>query len=378
MRWLVASLLLALCLCAGVVLHTLKAPPPVQAGISLQEALSDDSRQFAEVLPGRRFEFPADHGPHREFKTEWWYFTGNLEGAQGEEFGYQLTIFRVGVTPRSESSQSRWAGQELYMGHLALSRIKTSQFVDFERLSRDSLGLAGAEQDGRRLWLEDWEIARTSGGWNLKAQASDKDVGPVGLRLQLSETKPPVLQGEGGYSRKGPLPRQASYYVSQTRLDSKGQVTFGDETFAVQGTSWFDHEWSSEAMAPGLVGWDWFSLQLSDQTELMIYLLRYKDGRLEPASSGSLVTREGSKVALRLHDFSLQTLERNRVSSGKTYPSLWRLTLPKENLVLKITPKLAEQEVQGTVPYWEGAVEVSGTRGDQVVKGEGFVELTGY
>lgn len=351
------------------------SPPPVQAEISLQEALSDKSGRFAEVTPGRSFQFPADHGPHRDYKTEWWYFTGNVSNEKGEPFGYQLTLFRVGnLTPGEEQeNRSEWASQSLYMGHLGLSDVAREKFYTKERLGREGVGLAGALENGERVWLEDWEIRRKPSGWQLSAHSDGLE-----LALELADTKPPVLQGEGGYSRKGPEPKHASYYVSQTRLETNGTISVDGVENRVSGSTWFDHEWSSEAMAEGLVGWDWFSLQLDDQSELMLYLLRYEDGRLEPASSGTLVAPDGTKQALKLSDFKVDSEETHKVESGNLYPSRWRVEVPSVGLELDVVPKMAEQEMIGRVPYWEGAVDVKGSRNGQPLEGRGFVELTGY
>ncbi|MCA9777699.1 MAG: carotenoid 1,2-hydratase [Candidatus Eremiobacteraeota bacterium] len=373
MRYL-AAILALLAVCLLLIDRLSESAPPVQAEISLQEALSDKSGRFAEVKPGRAFQFPADHGPHPEFKTEWWYFTGNLADNQGREFGYQLTLFRVGnLLPEERENASQWASPSLYMGHLGLSDISREKFYTQERLGREGVGLAGALENGERIWLEDWEIQRRESGWHLSAKVEQ-----LSLELELSDQKPPTLQGRGGYSQKGPLPRHASYYVSQTRLATVGTVSLEGTEYQLAGTSWFDHEWSSEAMADGLVGWDWFSLQLDDQSELMLYLLRYKDGRLEPASSGALVSPDGAKQDLKLADFTVEVLDRYKAESGTEYPNRWRIEVPSLSLSLVVSPKMAEQEMIGRVPYWEGAVKVEGKRDDRPIQGHGFVELTGY
>jgi predicted secreted hydrolase len=360
--------------CFAVIVQLSKSQPPVQAEISLQEALSDKSGKFAKVHPDCEFQFPADHGPHREFKTEWWYFTGNLSNESGDHYGYQLTLFRIGnLPPGPVDNPSEWASQSLFMGHLGLSDTTREKFYTRERLGREGVGLAGALVDGERVWLEDWEIQRQASGWSLKAASGD-----IAVELELQDVKPPTLQGDSGYSRKGPEPRHASYYVSQTRLETSGQVEVEGQTHWVSGLSWFDHEWSSEAMAEGLVGWDWFSLQLDDQTELMLYVLRYADGRLEPASSGAVIAADGTMTSLELDQFAVEKLSETRVGSGNLYPSHWRIKVPSEGLEIEVQPTMAEQEMTGRVPYWEGAVTVLGSRGGEAVKGRGFVELTGY
>ena len=374
--WLI---LFALALSCLYTLQVFSRPSPgVVAEIDLQEALSDDRGEFADVVPGRSFSFPADHGEHPEFKTEWWYFNGNLSNEQGEQFGYQLTLFRVGLSKNNlTANPSAWSTDSLLMGHFAVSDLEAQQFLSFERFARRSLGLAGVEPEGRRIWLENWSIERLNEGWTLKALA-EEDEHTVRLELSLEETKAPILQGDQGYSRKGPEAKHASYYVSQTRLKSNGKLEFDGKTHSVEGTSWFDHEWSSEAMAEGLAGWDWFSLQLSDDTELMIYLLRYEDGRIEPASSGSFVNSEGQKRNLALQDFEVLVQDRYQSQRGVEYPNRWKISVPSVELKIQVDPLMADQEMTSGVPYWEGAVSVSGTQAGNEVTGRGFVEMTGY
>lgn len=370
--WLGLVLLFAL-----YILIQLSGPtrPPIAAGIDLSQALSDESGAFAPVIPGRKFEFPADHGAHPDFKTEWWYFTGHLISVDGRKFGYQLTLFRSGINPPSDpvSKGSEWNAASIMMGHLALSDPHTGTFRDFERFSRCALGLAGYLPNAEKIWLEDWEIRREVGGWSLQASQEGNS-----FSLFLSDLKPPTLHGEGGYSRKGPEPKHASYYVSQTRLHTEGSLSLDGRQFQVSGTSWFDHEWSSEILAPGLVGWDWFSLQLSDQTELMYFRLRREDGSVEPVSSGALIQADGGKKDLVNSQVKVEVLDRHTAQSGRIYPSKWRIEVPNEGLTLTVTPTQLNQEMSTGVTYWEGAVSVTGRRGNEPVSGVGFVELTGY
>ena len=370
MKRLVPLLLgLGLALVAVATIWKLQAAPPaVRSQVSLQVALSDQAGDFATVVPGREFKLPADHGEHPEFKTEWWYFTGNLESSRGRH-GYQLTLFRSAAAPSEVEGQlprSQWQAKDLFMGHLALSDVSSGRFSFHERFARRSLGLAGVEPHGERIWLEDWTLEFVDGQWQLAAAAED-----IAVELVLNPLKPFVLQGDDGYSRKGPKPEHASYYVAQTRLQTSGEIEWHGERLAVKGLSWFDHEWSSAALAPGLVGWDWFSLQLDDGRDIMLYLLRYEDGRLEPASSGSVIDADGKKRPLRLEDFEVTVLDHHKAPSGLRYPSSWSLRV--ESLNLKVKPLILDQEMGTSVPYWEGAVEVSGD-----VSGHGFVEMTGY
>lgn len=360
----------------------LAPPPQTSTGIDLGEALSDESGQFAEVVPGRLFTFPADHGEHPEFKTEWWYFTGNLSDDDGFPYGYQLTFFRAGIAkPDGALSTSPWSPGDVMMAHFAISDVQRGQFFPFERFARRALGLSGVKSEKKSLsvWLEDWRMERNAEGrWSLRASETLADGAPLQLELELTEQKPPVLQGQNGYSRKGPKPEHSSYYVSLTRLSSQGTLTLGERVLPVRGLSWFDHEWSSSALAPGLVGWDWFSLQLDDGSDVMIYLLRHEDGRMEAASSGALIAPDGGKTPLALDDFQVEVGARHTSPRGIDYPSAWTLRFPGQSMVLRLAPRLPDQEMASGVAYWEGAVTIEGERAGQPVKGSGFVEMTGY
>ena len=357
------------------------SPSSIAAGINLGQALSDEEGHYATVTPGRKFVFPADHGEHPDFKTEWWYFTGNLRDQAGTAYGYQLTFFRAGLPSPADVASSPWSSADVMMAHFAVSDGQEMTFHPYERFSRRALELAGVRQDeqGLEVWLESWRLHRSAGGrWTLRAEETLPDGSPLALELELSESKPPVLQGQDGYSSKGPRPEHSSYYVSLTRLATRGRLTFGERQVDVEGLSWFDHEWSSSAMAPGLVGWDWFSLQLEDGWDLMLYLLRYEDGRLEPASSGTLVAPDGETTRLSLADFQVEVEDRRTSPRGVSYPSLWTVTLPSRSLVLRLAPRLSDQEMDSGVPYWEGAVTVEGEREGKPLGGSGFVEMTGY
>ncbi len=379
--WLVLSLLLGLLLGSFALWHWQAEPNLAEVRLDLQSALSDPGSDYAEVTPGRKFSFPRDHGEHPDFRTEWWYLTGNLNDESGRSYGYQLTFFRSGLPKWTgdEVSQSRWRPADVMMAHFAVSDLDSQEFYPWERLSRRALGLADISQtsEGLEIWLEDWNLRRDEAGrWTLHAETSSEDGIPITLDLTLDETKAPVLQGDKGYSRKGPEAKYASYYVSIPRLQTTGTLVLGSDSRKVAGSSWFDHEWSSAALAPGLVGWDWFSLQLTDGREVMLYQLRYSDGRVEPASSGAVIAGDGVPTPLTSSDFEITVEDRHRSPRGVDYPSAWTLEIPKENLKLKVLPRMADQEMTGGIPYWEGAVTVTGI--DSQIKGVGFVELTGY
>jgi len=359
------------------------APPPLAASVVAQAAPADSSG-FARAEGPRPITFPADHGPHDDYQTEWWYFTGNLTADTGEHFGYQLTFFRRALQPPAgrAARSSAWATEQVYLAHFALTDVAGRKHYAFEKLARGAAGLAGAQAQPFRVWLDDWSVAAQEGG-NLsdigapnRLVASDGD---VALDLILRNRKPPVLQGEDGYSRKGPEPGNASYYYSLTRMDAGGQVTVGGKTYAVDGLGWMDHEFSTSALGPEQVGWDWFSLQLDDGSELMAFQLRRADGSADDFSSGTVVAPDGSSRTLGPGDFTIApTGEWRSPRTGGVYPSGWRVTVPSAGLDLTVAPYLDDQEMLLSFTYWEGAASVEGTAGGQPVTGDGYVELTGY
>ena len=359
-----------------------KMPEPPRASLVARAAPADTSG-FARAEGPPSLAFPADHGPHDDFQTEWWYYTGNLTAKTGEHFGYQLTFFRRALTPPDQRPvrDSAWAADQVYMAHLALTDVSDGKHYSFEKLARGAAGLAGAEVEPFRVWLEDWSVAGPSAGQTrLRATAKDPTSGRnLSLDLNLADLKGPILQGDRGYSRKGPEPGNASYYVSLPRIATEGTVTVGGKAFTVDGLSWMDHEWSTSALGAEQTGWDWFSIQLDDNTELMLFQLRRADGTADAFSSGTLIAADGSTRQLGLGDFSIEVTDRWRSPrTGGEYPAGWRVTVPSADLLLSISPWLADQEMDVLQKYWEGAVKVEGTRNGQPVAGNGYVELTGY
>ena len=354
------------------------APEPSELSI-LDQLGSGDAGSFARAVEIPTFEFPADHGPHPEFRTEWWYFTGNLTGAaDGREVGYQLTFFRSALADRPEARASGWATSQAYMAHFAMTVPDGpgAGFYSFERFARGAGGLAGAETGPFRVWLEDWSA---EGGAELPPIRLRAAEGEVALDLALAPGKPLVLQGDRGLSQKGREPGNASYYYALTRMPSTGSVRVAGRTLEVSGLSWMDREWSTSSLDEGVVGWDWFSLQLDDGRDLMAYQLRREDGTADPLSAGSLVGVDGGARKLAFDDYRIEALDRWRSpGTGRTYPSRWRLTVPSEKLELDIEPLLDEQELDHSFVYWEGAVRFAGRSGGQPVAGRGYVELTGY
>ncbi|MBT6277694.1 MAG: carotenoid 1,2-hydratase [Chromatiales bacterium] len=338
----------------------------------LAEVLSGPSNGFARAIAPRRFEFPRDHGAHPDFRVEWWYLTGNLFAGQ-THFGFQLTFFRFGIRPSStEPPKSQWQANDIYMGHFALTDVANGTFHPYERFARGALGLAGAEFDPPRVWLENWQLSEGPKGWTVTAEAQE-----ISIALVLVPQKPIVLQGEEGLSRKSGTPGNASYYYSMTRMQAQGQVKTPRGEFAVNGRAWFDREWSTSALDKGQVGWDWFALQLEDGRDLMYYQMRGAGGGVDPVSAGVLVEADGSYQTVRREEVVLTVVERWTTPDGEhAYPARWLLEIPSHHLRLGIEPALAHQYHEGFVHYWEGAVRVSNDDGGTV--GFGYVELTGY
>ena len=339
----------------------------------LVELLDAANDAFPRVTEPRRFEFPADHGPHLEYRNEWWYVTGNLDDESGRRFGYELTIFRFALAPEFEESSSAWRTNQIFIAHLAVTDPDGERFLVDEKYSRSALGLAGAESDPLAVWIDDWAIRADASGpdaWQLSAGNAE-----IALELSLTSLKPPVLNGDAGLSQKSSEPGNASYYYSLTRLATDGELRIGDEVFAVRGSSWADREWSSSALGDDQVGWDWFALQFEDGRELMIYQLRRRDGSADPNSAGTLVLEDGTSIHLTNDDLDLRVLDTWNSPEGGVYPSRWQLAVPAHGIRVEVRPVMADQELFTTVRYWEGAVDVIGGDGPA---GRGYVELTGY
>ncbi|MDG4596462.1 MAG: lipocalin-like domain-containing protein [Candidatus Contendobacter sp.] len=375
-RW-VGGLLVALVI--GLAAYPLLQPSPQpSSAVTVSSALGgDDNAGYQRAYQPRPFQFPADHGPHPEFRNEWWYVTGNLADATGRPFGYQLTLFRIALSSSAPPADSPWRANQVYMGHFALTDVVDNQHYAFERFSRGALGLAGARATPFRVWLEDWALTGAETDFfPLRIRAQEGD---IAIDLTLGAGKPVVLQGDQGLSQKSAEPGNASYYYSQTRMPTQGTVRVGGRSFTVSGASWLDREWSTSALGPDQSGWDWFALQLDDGRDLMFYRLRRKDGGMDPFSKGTLVGPDGQARLLRGGEVELQPLgEWVSPHTGDRYPAGWRLRLPTEKLDLTVTPKVADQEMRLTVRYWEGAVAVRGQIGDQTLGGQGYLEMTRY
>jgi predicted secreted hydrolase len=332
---------------------------------------------FSHADGSRILSFPADFGPHPDFQTEWWYYTGNLDDKNGRHFGYELTFFRISLVPpdQAPARPSGWGTTQFYMAHFALTDADAGDFYAFQRYQRGAEGLAGAEADPYHVWLEDWDVLQLASNQYELAASNE------GLRinLRLTDEKGPVLQGDSGYSRKGSDPNSASYYYSETRLVTEGEVQIGEQVFKVNGLSWKDHEFSTNALEAGQVGWDWFSIQLDDGYEVMLYQIRQADGSIDPFSSGTLITPDGTTQQLGLDDFLIDARGTwHSPHSNAVYPMGWNIQFPQANLELVLEPFLEDQELNLATVYWEGAVRISGIHNGVDVSGVGYVEMTGY
>jgi len=334
---------------------------------------------FARADRPRAFSFPADHGSHPEFQTEWWYVTGSLETPSGNPLGFQATWFRTALVADPPPRASRLAARDLVLFHGALTDVEAGRFHFEEQSSRAAAGWAGAATGDLSVRLLDHSLEREDDGWRLRCRVED-----ARLDLLLVPTRAPLLHGrQPGLSLKGDEPGQASYYYSQTRLRATGTLRRGDGSSApVRGEAWFDHEFGSSQLDGGLVGWDWFSVALSDGTDLMLYRLRDAEGGAGSQSSGTL--RQGETVVHLPRDaVTIDVLDTwTSPRSGATYPAAWRVRVPSRRIDLRVRPVLADQELATTastgVHYFEGLCTYEGRAGDIAVTGRGYVELVGY
>jgi predicted secreted hydrolase len=363
------------------------AAPPTDLGALIGEAAPG----FAQALTPRVFVFPRDHGPHPEFRQEWWYLTGNLEAAAGERFGFELTFFRYALAPppaapadagtgaqgKRPPATSAWRTREIYLAHFAITDVAAQRFRYAQKLERGALGLAGAEAAPLRVWIDDWTLgaagAGTPGDWKLAA-AQDG----YALELELHPLTPPVLNGAAGLSQKSDAPGSASYYYSIPRIAVQGRLVRRGTPVAVQGLAWLDREWGSGGLGPAEAGWDWFALQLDDGTALMFYALRDRDGRRDPYSAGTWVEASGATRALTSQEVAVEVTDHWLSADAVRYPSAWRLRVAALALDVSVRPLLADQELRTRPRYFEGAVEVSGARAGRPLRGRGYVELVGY
>ena len=333
--------------------------------------------QWQTAKPGYRYQFPRDHFTHPHFQTEWWYYTGNLHAADGHRFGFELTFFRQGINREKDSLT--WGVDDLYMAHLALSDLSGASFYHTERLNREGPGLAGVSERDRIVWNGNWQVRIGEKEQELQAVSDSFE-----LSLKMVSRKPPVIHGHNGISQKTAGAGHASHYISFTRLLTSGSIELKGTQYKVEGTSWMDHEFFTESPGAELAGWDWLSLQLADNTELMLYRLRRKDGSVDPFSSATYVDAQGQSHFLSSRDFTMLPAGALWTSSASraTYPVQWRVKIPSLSMELDVTTPLRAQELavpDHSMPtYWEGAIDIKGTRGGKPISGAGYLEMTGY
>ena len=351
--------------------------PPLQ-NESLAEAMSQyNDGSFKQVSGPRKFQFPKDHGPHTDYGIEWWYFTGNLTNPYGSRFGYEFTLFRIGMPKPSNSRETQWQVENVYMGHIAVTDVANETFYSGERFSRDSIGLAGAsstEPDKFSVWLKDWVISGTGRDKPEIRLVADHE--NIEIDLSLKALKPLVLQGDNGYSRKGSEQSNASYYYSISKLDTSGTIRIKDKVYSVSGNSWMDREWSTSALSENQIGWDWFALQLNNNHELMYYQMLLSDLSADQMSEGIIINPAAETSPLSSDDVEIQNLDYWISPSGTSYPVKWSMKIPTYSTELTITALIPNQEMTTSIKYWEGAVHIEGIYLDKPTSGYGYVEST--
>ena len=336
---------------------------------------------FALADGPRRFEFPQDHGPHPLFRDEWWYLTGQLRAADGETFGFELTMFRLALAPPQSPAAptaSAWRARQVYVAHFAITDVSRGRFFNATRYARDALGLAGATAQPFAVHVADWSVTQAPdapAGLHWQLHAADGD---YQLQLTLRSDQPPVLNGVKGLSRKADAPGAASYYYSMPRLEASGRITRAGTALPVSGQAWLDREWGSGSLGADQQGWDWFALNLDAGSALMFYALRDRDGRRDAHSAGTFVDAAGQATPLANDDVAIDVLRYWNSPRGGRYPAQWRVRIRSQDLQLQVTPLLADQELATQPRYWEGAVRVNGLHHKAPVTAQGYAELVGY
>ena len=335
---------------------------------------------YAAARAGVPLVFPRDHGSHPVFRTEWWYITAWLKDASGQELGVQVTFFRN--RPRvAEASASRLAARQLLFAHAALADPALGRLEHDQRAGRAGLELAEARQGDANVWIDDWVLRREGEVFIARIPARGFE-----LQLEFRQTQPVLLQGEGGFSRKGPRAAQASHYYSLPHLAVTGRIVRQGRPIAVMGTAWLDHEWASDYLAPEAAGWDWTGLNFADGSALMLFRIRTASTGVTGAArsaatywaGGSLRRADGTRSVFKPGEVSFQALRHwKSAASGASYPVAMRIRAGE--LELDLEPMLDNQELDsrastGTI-YWEGAVTAK--QGGRVIA-RGYLELTGY
>lgn len=334
--------------------------------------LASIAAEFALARPGWRYQFPRDDYSHPEFRTEWWYHTGNLRTSEGRRFGFELTFFRQAGRPALGASV--WEPRDVWLAHLALSDIQSRRFLHTERVNRSGPGLAGASLERRLVWNGNWE----AGPGHLRAISNE-----FTIDLELQRLKPPVIHGQNGVSQKAAGEGKASHYISYTRIAARGKIELNDRLHQVAGTVWMDHEFFTHQLEEDQTGWDWFSIQLENGVEFMLVRLRRRDGSIDPNSHGSFIPLDGRARHLLQEDFTLEPLDFwVSPETGGRYPVRWRIGVPSLGLDLEAKTPFPAQELvtrgRPSLVYWEGAMDYKGVSGLSPVSGVGYLEMTGY
>ena len=347
----------------GVLLLLLSAcdkPPAPEESFA---GLGSDAAEFAQVAPGKVFSFPEDHGPHPGFRIEWWYVTANLKDAQGNVFGVQWTLFRNAVN--AGPMQQDWRDSTIWLGHAAVT--SATHHYAAERFARGGVGQAGAQALPFDAWIDDWNFATRPGATSALADMQLKAGGAqFAYDLQLTSSRPLVLQGDNGYSRKSDQ-GQASYYYSQPFFTATGSISIDGQTYEVSGSAWLDREWSSQPLAASQTGWDWFSLHLDRGAQLMLFRVRDKDGG--GYLTGTWIDAQGRTETLHNADIQLAPLTRTEID-GRSIPTRWSLKIPGKELDIITEAVNPKAWMNLGIPYWEGPVKFEG--------GVGYLEMTGY
>lgn len=332
---------------------------------------------FSYAIEPHDFRFPRDHAAHPKFRSEWWYFTGNLVGKNGRDYAFDITFFRFALQAEEFTSQSPFRTSQIYLAHFAVADIENQTYLHAEKLARAFPEVAGATIDPIRVQVGNWSITQTNSSdehWLLEAATKQ-----FGMQLKLEAMRPIVLQGQNGLSRKSHEPGNASYYYSIPKLSVNGALSLDGETIDVSGDAWFDREWSTSALANGQVGWDWFGLQIADDIELMYYQIRRKDGRKNQENHGVLILDNGATNVILGSEIILTPLDYwTSPETSARYPISWRLQAPEHALDITVTAKFNDQQSTDTFTYWEGAVTTQGSFGQRTIQGHGFLEMTGY
>jgi predicted secreted hydrolase len=328
-------------------------------------------------MPGWTHEFPRDHRNHPGFKTEWWYFTGNLATTGGKPFGFQLTFFRQGISPSQPPGNSRFLTRDIKFAHFAVSDPSARRFRFFQEISRGAYGEAGFDDGPRIAWINGWECTlEGTHTFRLKAASAD-----TALNLLLESQKDPVFHGSDGVSQKSEGAGRASHYYSLTRMRASGTLTLDGREHVVEGLAWFDHEWATNQLDAHQTGWDWFSLHLDDGSDLMIFQIRTTSGVRDPFSAGTYVAADGSVTPVGNDAFRLEPTGKpwKSPATGGSYPVAWNLEIPSLGLQLEIAAAFDAQELTlDPVSYWEGTIRANGTRNGQRITASGYLEMTGY